>query len=294
MRAGNECLSVGLDSPRSYMKVKQAIAVIAVIVGGAWLGWAASNLLQPADVSPPASSGQRIVVRMPPVDASHQTTTAAYEIEPAPSPPSTAAVTAGDPSDDKVIHVLDVTAPVDGRVERMGSTTSAINESVKITRALKPGDHVAKGQVLATIWSEDVGERKHQFVTAASTLLFDEAALKRLRETGGTKRELADARRQCEVDRGRLERAETILRGMMFSDEQIADLRETAVELRQGRPEYDDAEHWDELEVHAPHDAVVVSIHANAGRDVEGGGVLFRVVEEAPGQPDQLADSIEP
>ena len=100
-------------------------------------------------------------------------------------------------------HLLEVVTPVEGWIEAFGSTISEIDDEKQVVRGLKPGDHVAKGHVLATVSSADVGQRKHDFLTAASRLLFDEAALERLTAAGASKHELAEATRHRNASRAR-------------------------------------------------------------------------------------------
>ncbi len=194
-------------------------------------------------------------------------------------------------------HLLDVVTPLDGRIESIGSCTSEIDDATKVVRGVKPGDRVAKGHLLATIWSIKIGERKHEFLTAASQLMFDDAALERLRAADVGQDELAKATRHRNASRARVERSEDILRSLMMDDAQIEALRRDAHAVHRGQPDYSTADKWEELEIHAPHDGVVASVDAAVGRQVEAGDRLFQIVEDPKGQNvegQRLADSLEP
>src|SRR4051812_15863042 len=66
-----------------------------------------------------------------------------------------------------------------GQVVEVGETHE---EGDGKTRALRPGDQVSTGQVLAKLWSREVGEKKSELVDAISNLYFHEASLKRYQD----------------------------------------------------------------------------------------------------------------
>ena len=288
------------------MTIKQIAAFAALLICVALgVGWSSWRLFSLSDqMAAQRSHLYQIRTADPgaqPLRTTYYKTSAVEQTlidERADAAPGTPESPAADEERPTIGHVIDVAAPVDGRIESVGSCVSEIDESTDVVRGLKAGDHVAKGHVLATLWSADVGERKHRFLTAASQLLFDEAALEQLQSKGATKKELAEAARRRDVSKARLERSEDVLRSLAMGDEQMDALRHEAGKLQRGRPDYSMAEKWEELEIRAPHDGIVASIQVVAGREVEGGSVLFQIVEAKPPahevEGDQFADWLEP
>ncbi len=249
-----------------------ALGLVAMERGG----WGLSGL---SAEKPLAGSPQRVSMRvMRPVVATLETKSTApipttfskpTELEPLP----TATLTA-DPS-----HVVDVCASVEGRIVSAGSVASKIQSApgVEIHRSLHPGDKIRKGQVLATLWSPQVGERKSRFLAAASRLMFDETSLDRLRHDKASASTIAEAERHCRMDKTSLARAEQALRETDFTEDDIAAVRRAAAELHQGQPDYSRAETWAEVELRAPHDGVLLQASAAPGGAISEGVVLFRI-----------------
>ena len=195
----------------------------------------------------------------------------------------------------------DVVAPTEGSVVAAGSVHVQVHESLEFGRALRPGDRVAKGQVLATIWSVHVGETKSHFLAAVSRRLFDEASLARLRAAQAPKAAIAEVERHLRRDMASLTHAEQALRELGFVDDQIKEIRDAASLVHQGQPDYRDAERWAELELRAPHDGVVVRAEALIGNNVRPGVVLFQIAEQRPvaltgatDESERLAESEQP
>src|SRR5262249_52043678 len=71
-----------------------------------------------------------------------------------------------------------------GEVTELGLTTDwgkpAATSNETAFRPLRYGDRVQKGQLLAVVWSKDLGEKKSELVDAVSRLRLDQETLKRL------------------------------------------------------------------------------------------------------------------
>ena len=92
-------------------------------------------------------------------------------------------------------------------------------------RPLRLGDRVEQGQVLAVIWSKDVGEKKSDLVNAISQYALDRAQLDRLKvlEAGVvTPKMISEAERQLEADTIAMERHERTLHSWRLTEEEIA------------------------------------------------------------------------
>src|SRR5581483_210442 len=62
-----------------------------------------------------------------------------------------------------------------------GSETVVADVDTSADRALRHGDSVKKGQLLAVVWSKDLGEKKSELIDALSRLRLDQRVLERLR-----------------------------------------------------------------------------------------------------------------
>jgi membrane fusion protein, heavy metal efflux system len=162
---------------------------------------------------------------------------------------------------------------------------------VTAPRPLKPGDRVKKGDVLAVVWSKDLGEKKSEYVAALATLKTDEETLKNLQYlyemSGGTaERTVRQAELTVKADRVAVERAEATLRGWRLSDEEIAALRADAVWLSVPDihfffftlPKRTDPGKWARFEVKAPRDGEILEKNVlYVGQVVDTTADLFRI-----------------
>jgi len=154
----------------------------------------------------------------------------------------------------------------------MGSTDVARTDQP--ARTLRPGDRVTRGQVLARMWSPELGEKKSRFLAAFSRLMCDQEALAALQSRDMPAKDLAEAERHCQFDQVTLDRAESALRDLQFLDADLDLLRASALRLHEGNMDYQRAAHWAEWELRSPGDGVVVESRLAAGIAVECGSVL--------------------
>src|SRR5512135_1255363 len=93
-------------------------------------------------------------------------------------------------------------------------------------RPLRFGDRVEKGQLLAILWSSDLGEKKSEYVDALSQLRLDKETLARLealfRDEATPERNVRESRRAVEADEIAVARAERTLRSWRLTDAEIA------------------------------------------------------------------------
>jgi cobalt-zinc-cadmium efflux system membrane fusion protein len=145
------------------------------------------------------------------------------------------------------------------------------------------GDHVRKGELLAVVWSKDLGEKKSELVEAASRLRTGETVLARLREgerSGSIPpRSVWDAERAVESDRIALDRAERTLRVWRLNDDEIAEVRAEADRLRAADARRPDTTRWARVEVRAPRDGVIVEKNVNVGDIVDTTTDLFKIAD---------------
>src|SRR6202030_814787 len=130
---------------------------------------------------------------------------------------------------------------------------------------------VEKDQLLAVVWSKDLGEKKSELVDAILHRRLDEETLKRLQdlsERGATpEQKLRDAQHNYEADLIAETRAERTLRSWRLSDEEIARIRKEADDLHEHKKSLDPRteSNWSRVEVLAPVSGVLVEVNAGPG-----------------------------
>ncbi len=148
-------------------------------------------------------------------------------------------------------------------------------------RALRLGDPVKKGQLLAIVWSKDLGEKKSELVDAISKLKTDEQTLSRLKELyemGGTaERSLRESERNVQSDRAAVERADQTLRVWRLNDAEIKAIYTEADKLTTADSKRIDPKTWAKVEVRSPQDGVVLEKNVAPGDIIDTTNDLFKV-----------------
>jgi cobalt-zinc-cadmium efflux system membrane fusion protein len=91
-------------------------------------------------------------------------------------------------------------------------------------RALRPGDKVEKGQVLAKLWSKEVGEKKSDLVDAISKYHLHNNVLKRLQSLAGgavASARVQEAERDVAADKIEIERLRRTLRSWQIQESEL-------------------------------------------------------------------------
>jgi cobalt-zinc-cadmium efflux system membrane fusion protein len=153
----------------------------------------------------------------------------------------------------------------------------------KSTRPLRVGDRVSDGQILAVVWSKEIGEKKSDLVEALSRMHSSKARLERLE--GLSKGTVAaqvvfDARRQYDSDIIEVERAERTLRSWKETGEEIAEVYREADRIEKGQPRAADGRlerTWANVEVRAPFAGVILEKNVTVGEIAETTDNLFKV-----------------
>jgi RND family efflux transporter MFP subunit len=124
-----------------------------------------------------------------------------------------------------------------GQVKEIGTTTVQHQGQSTERRPLDYGDRVEQGQLLAVIWSKDLGEKKSQLVAAVSQLRIDRErlyALEGLFIKGSIpEQSVRDARQKVEADVIALEVARNTLRAWQLKEAEIAALEKEAEHVLQ-------------------------------------------------------------
>ncbi len=163
------------------------------------------------------------------------------------------------------------------------SVVSALpgSQPAQTKRTLKVGDRVNKGDVLAVVWSADLGAKKSEFVDAVSKLKTDEETLLRLEDlfqkNGTAERTVREAERTVKNDRAAVERADATLRTWRIPVEEIESLRKEADRLSAPDAKRTDPATWARVEVKAPIGGIVLEKSVAAGQLVDTTVDLFRI-----------------
>lgn len=155
-----------------------------------------------------------------------------------------------------------------------------------VFREIRAGDRMKKGDVLAVLWSTDVGARKSDLVDALVQLRLDEKRLKareELFEKGGIPEDtLNQTRRDVVSDRNAKERAERTLRTWNIPEREIQAVYDEAelAAAREGKRDKGKERLWARSELMAPRDGTIVERNISAGEYIADNTVnLFTIAE---------------
>jgi cobalt-zinc-cadmium efflux system membrane fusion protein len=143
-----------------------------------------------------------------------------------------------------------------------GSTFSSMRE-------IRAGDPVHKDDVLAVVWSVEVGGKKSDLVDALVQLGLDDQRLKAREklflEGGYPEDNLNQTKRDVIVDRNAVDRAERTLRTWNIPDREIQAVHEEAKEIlkRKGERDKEKERQWARCELLAPQDGTLVERNVN-------------------------------
>lgn len=164
-----------------------------------------------------------------------------------------------------------------------GSTSDQSKRNVRI------GDTVEENQILAVLWSKDMGEKKSDLVDALSKIDASRSTLQRLQslERGAvSEQQVREARRQYEADLIAVERAERTLRSWKETDEEIAEVYREAERIRTEKGKKDPSNTaakalatWANVEVRAPFRGTVLEKNVSVGEIVDSDQVLFKIAD---------------
>jgi cobalt-zinc-cadmium efflux system membrane fusion protein len=150
-------------------------------------------------------------------------------------------------------------------------------------RTLRFGDHVKKGDLLAVVWSRDIGEKKSELIDAISKLSLDRELLDRYQKADKgvvPERLIFEAHRNVEADVIALAKAERTLHSWGLTDDDIAVIKREAEELRKelnADTDNDVEAAWAEMEIRCPMDGMIVEKNCNVGDIVSPDQDLFKV-----------------
>lgn len=204
-----------------------------------------------------------------------------------------------DPS--KLAHVRSRFA---GEVVELGVVEGMPDDPVRqpylVKREVRVGDTVKKNELLAVLWSKDLGEKKSELVDALSRLWLDEETAERLdvlfREGTIPERALREAQQKVEADRIAVQKARRTLESWRVSDAEIDAVEAEARRIRDEARIYREKgkaktaagsrkapDNWAKVEIRAPDfDGIVLEMNARYGDVINDNTLdLFKIADLA-------------
>ncbi|HWB11696.1 MAG TPA: efflux RND transporter periplasmic adaptor subunit [Pirellulales bacterium] len=164
-------------------------------------------------------------------------------------------------------------------------------ESLKTKREISFMDHVRKGDVLAELWSKELGEKKSELVSALIRLRVDQQNLKQYLRTyqqaAAPVKTVREAERLVEQDATEIEKIRMTLRSWLLSTEEIDEVAAEAARLHKepedGRPQdvrrVKVEDEWAKVEIKAPRDGTIVEKNVVEGDIIDTDADLFKIAD---------------
>ncbi len=167
--------------------------------------------------------------------------------------------------------------------------------AASLTRPLRFGDEVKKGQVLAVVWSRELGEKKSEYAETLSELAFDRETLQKRSSVEGAVAQATIREAERRVKQGEItaDRIEKTLRSWQLSAEEVQKIRNevqaespgvrNSLPKRQGTSSNangsSDAsvDRWARVEIHSPIDGTIVEKNVTIGAIVDMDTALFKI-----------------
>lgn len=166
-----------------------------------------------------------------------------------------------------------------------GATDDGLPPSVNAARPIQFGDRVEKGQLLAAIWSKDLGEKKSELIESLSRAKRSEQKFKRLEELfdkgSVPERNVRESEREWEADVISVAKAERTLRSWRLTEGEIESIRHEAEKIResQGRRSPESDSNWARVEVRAPISGTIVEKNIAVGDYIGSDIDIFKIAD---------------
>jgi cobalt-zinc-cadmium efflux system membrane fusion protein len=185
-------------------------------------------------------------------------------------------------------HLYRIQSRFGGEVIALGTTLEmGTTETQGRTRErpLRYGDYVQKGDLLAVVFSKDLGEKKSELVDSIVKLYVDQQALNRYEEMAARgvlpEATLLQQRATVAMDRNAVVRVERTLLTWRVSNEEIAAVRAEARRVQKDQSLRDLAKEteWAKVEVRAPAGGVIVEKNVAVGNIVDTTFDLYKIAD---------------
>jgi cobalt-zinc-cadmium efflux system membrane fusion protein len=194
-------------------------------------------------------------------------------------------------------RLVHVTTRFGGEVVRVASADGDDGPAIRI------GQKVKKGQLLAILWSKEIGEKKSDMVDALSQLYLDESTykhLKSLEKSGAVpERAIEEMQRKYESDLISVERIRRTLRSWRIADSEMQKIESEArrIHARATAPPSENPEApstetplagaidssvdatWAEIQIVAPMNGTILEKNLTVGDIVDTNDDLFKIAD---------------
>lgn len=169
-----------------------------------------------------------------------------------------------------------------GHIVSIGQTEPS--DSTDAPRALRYGDTVQKGQLLAVVWSRELAEKKSELLSALAQLQLEAEQAGRLAAAPhGTQVERLKSEHEQRLKAAGLTaaRVERTLHSWHIGDDEIEEIRAEARHLAPGRrADYAArARGWAEVQIRSPIDGLVLERNVSVGETVDQQHALFKIAD---------------
>jgi cobalt-zinc-cadmium efflux system membrane fusion protein len=148
------------------------------------------------------------------------------------------------------------------QIGQMADSVLSARAGKTVFRELRSGDLVRKGDLLATVYSVDVGSKKNDLIDALVQLKLDQQILDRAEKSAHAVPEvfLLNARRNVEADRNAMARALNTLKTWRIPEEDIQAVYDEAEKIskRRGKRDTSKTEQWARVELRAQESGTIV------------------------------------
>src|SRR5262245_31710499 len=150
-------------------------------------------------------------------------------------------------------------------------------------RPLRYGDKVDRGQLLAVVWSKELGEKKSELVDALSQEHLDRETLKHLeklaQEGAVAEARLREARRNLQASVIAVAKAERTLDAWRLTKAEIAAIRDEAGRLIRAEARIPFDPGWARVEIRAPIGGTLLEKNLNIGDIIDPATNLYKIVD---------------
>jgi cobalt-zinc-cadmium efflux system membrane fusion protein len=169
-----------------------------------------------------------------------------------------------------------------GQVIELGRITARDVDGTVNDRPLRYGDPVKKDDLLAIVWSTDIGQKKSELVDALSKLTLDETILRNLQSAPGgaiPPIKIEEARRNVEADKIQANSARRTLASWRLRQEEIDEVEQEARQLHTAQQQTAAARTWSELPIRSPQAGVILEKNVNVGEVIDTTDNLFKIAD---------------
>jgi cobalt-zinc-cadmium efflux system membrane fusion protein len=181
-------------------------------------------------------------------------------------------------------HYVRIHSLFSGQIVSVGAIDGPTGKQSPRNRPLRFGDVVKKGDVLATIWSKEVGEKKSELVNAICTLAYAKANVDRLQGLPKgvvAEKDVRSANHDYQSAVNARATAERTLASWHISDDDLAAIRDESDRVLGDHLSHHTAldRRWAEAKITAPFNGTILESNVTTGDTVDTSLDLFKIAD---------------